>query len=104
MACLIVDFKNNSQGTVISYGLTSQSGRPHAEINALNKVSNSQINNLTTLYVSLEPCFKENSCCAKKIISKGIKKVVIASLDPNPLIHGKGVKFLKTQGLSLIHI
>ena len=102
VACLIVDFKNNSQGTVISYGLTSQSGRPHAEINALNKVTNSQINNLTTLYVSLEPCFKENSCCAKKIISKGIKKVVIASLDPNPLIHGKGVKFLKTQGIQVI--
>ena len=47
-------------------------------------------------------CFKKNSCCAKKIISKGIKKVVIASLDPNPLIHGKGVKFLKTQGIQVI--
>jgi diaminohydroxyphosphoribosylaminopyrimidine deaminase/5-amino-6-(5-phosphoribosylamino)uracil reductase len=102
VACLIVDFKNNSRGIVLSYGLTSHSGRPHAEINALNKISNSRINNQTTLYVSLEPCFKENSCCAKKIVSKGIKRVVIASLDPNPQIHGKGVKFLKSQGIQVI--
>jgi len=102
VACLIVDFKINSQGIVLSYGLTSQSGRPHAEINALNKISNSQINNQTTLYVSLEPCFKENSCCAKKIVSKGIKRVVIASLDPNPQIYGKGIKFLKSQGVEVI--
>ena len=71
VACLIVDYKNNSRGVVLSYGVTSKFGRPHAEINALDKISNSQINNQTTLYVSLEPCFKENSCCAKKIISKG---------------------------------
>ena len=69
VACLIVDYKNNSQGVVLSYGLTSKSGRPHAEINALNKVSNYQINNQTTMYVSLEPCFKANSCCSKKIIN-----------------------------------
>ena len=102
VACLIVDFKNNSQGIVLSYGLTSQSGRPHAEINALNKISNSRFNDQTTLYVSLEPCFKKNSCCAKKIVRKGIKRVVIASLDPNPQIHGKGVKFLKSQGIHVM--
>ena len=59
VACLIVDYKNNSQGVVLSYGLTSKSGRPHAEINALNKVSNYQINNQTTLYVSLSLVSKQ---------------------------------------------
>ena len=102
VACLIVDYKNNSHGVVLSYGLTSKSGRPHAEINALDKISNSQINNQTTLYVSLEPCFKENSCCAKKIISKGIKRVVISSLDPNPQIYGKGMSFLKSKGVKVL--
>ena len=102
VACLIVDYKNNSRGVVLSYGVTSKSGRPHAEINALDKISNSQINNQTTLYVSLEPCFKENSCCAKKIISKGIKRVVVSSLDPNPQIYGKGVNFLKSQGVKVL--
>ena len=101
VACLIVDYKNNSRGVVLSYGVTSKSGRPHAEINALDKISNSQINNQTTLYVSLEPCFKENSCCAKKIISKGIKRVVVSSLDPNPQINGKGVNFLQSQGVKV---
>ena len=102
VACLIVDYKNNSRGVVLSYGVTSKSGRPHAEINALDKISNSQINNQTTLYVSLEPCFKENSCCAKKIISKGIKRVVVSSLDPNPQIYGKGVSFLKSNEVKVL--
>ena len=102
VACLIVDYKNDSRGVVLSYGVTSKSGRPHAEINALDKISNSQINNQTTLYVSLEPCFKENSCCAKKIISKGIKRVVVSSLDPNPQIYGKGVNFLQSQGVKVL--
>jgi len=102
VACLIVDYKNNSRGVVLSYGVTSKSGRPHAEINALDKISNSKINNQTTLYVSLEPCFKENSCCVKKIISKGIKRVVISSLDPNPQIYGKGMSFLKSKGVKVL--
>jgi len=102
VACLIVDYKNNSRGVVISYGITSKDGRPHAEINALDKISNSKINNQTTLYVSLEPCFKENSCCAKKIVSKGIKRVVVSSLDPNPQIYGKGLNFLKSKGVKVL--
>ena len=102
VACLIVDYKNNSRGVILSYGITSKYGRPHAEINALDKISNFQINNQTTLYVSLEPCFKENSCCAKKIISKGIKRVVISSLDPNPQIYGKGLDFLKFKGVKVL--
>ena len=102
VACLIVDYKNNSRGVVLSYGVTSKSGRPHAEINALHKISNSKINNQTTLYVSLEPCFKENSCCAKKIVSKGIKRVVVSSLDPNPQIYGKGLNFLKSKGVRVL--
>ena len=102
VACLIVDYKNNSRGVVLSYGVTSKFGRPHAEINALDKISNSQINNQTTLYVSLEPCFKENSCCAKKIISKGIKRLVVSSLDPNPQIYGKGINFLKSKGVKVL--
>ena len=102
VACLIVDYKNNSRGVVLSYGVTSKSGRPHAEINALDKISNSKINNQTTLYVSLEPCFKENSCCAKKIVSKGIKRVVVSSLDPNPQIYGKGLNFLKSKGVRVL--
>ena len=38
VACLVVDFSQNNNGIVLSYGLTSHLGRPHAEINALNKL------------------------------------------------------------------
>ena len=94
VACLIVDYSKSSKGIIISYGLTSNNGRPHAEINALKKISLNKINNNTVMYISLEPCFKKSSCCAKAIVKAGIKKVFISSLDPNPNI----------KGLSLIHI
>ena len=102
VACLIVDYRINPKGVVLSYGLTSQTGRPHAEINALDKISKSQINDQTTLYVSLEPCFKEDNCCAKKIFTKGIKRVVIASKDPNPDIYGRGIDYLRSKDIKVI--
>ena len=39
VACLIVDYSKSSKGIILSYGLTSKNGRPHAEINALNKLA-----------------------------------------------------------------
>ena len=101
VACLIVDYSKSSKGIILSYGLTSKNGRPHAEINALNKLSKKEINNKTVMYISLEPCFKNNSCCAKAIVKAGIKKVFISSLDPNPNIKGKGIKFLKQQNVKV---
>ena len=103
VACLIVDYSKSPRGIVLSYGLTSKNGRPHAEINALNKLPQNKINNKTVMYISLEPCFKNNSCCAKAIANAGIKKVFISSLDPNPNIKGKGIKFLKQQNIKVIH-
>ena len=47
VACLIVDYSKSPKGIVLSYGLTSKNGRPHAEINALNKLSKKEINELT---------------------------------------------------------
>ena len=74
VACLIVDYSKSSKGIILSYGLTSKNGRPHAEINALKKISRNKINNKTVMYISLEPCFKKSSCCAKAIVKAGIKK------------------------------
>ena len=55
------------------------------------------------MYISLEPCFKKSSCCAKAIVKAGIKKVFISSLDPNPNIKGKGIDFLKKQEIKVFH-
>ena len=103
VACLIVDYSKSQKGIVLSYGLTSKNGRPHAEINALNKLSKNKINNKTVMYISLEPCFKKTSCCAKAIVKAGIKKVFVSSLDPNPNIKGKGINFLRKQNIKVFH-
>ena len=103
VACLIVDYSKSPKGIILSYGLTSKNGRPHAEINALNKLPQNKINSKTVMYISLEPCFKSNGCCAKAIVKAGIKKVFISSLDPNPNIKGKGIKFLKQQNVKVFH-
>lgn len=101
VACMIVDYSKSSQGQVLSYGLTSIGGSPHAEVNALKKISKNKITIKTIMYVSLEPCLKESDCCAKKILKSGISKVLISSLDPNPLINGKGLDYLKKNNVKV---
>jgi diaminohydroxyphosphoribosylaminopyrimidine deaminase/5-amino-6-(5-phosphoribosylamino)uracil reductase len=102
VACLIVDFKNDIQGKVLSYGLTSIGGRPHAEVNALKKIPNKQDFKNSTAYISLEPCFKKNLVsCSSLLLKSGIKRIVIDSLDPNPIIHNKGFLFLKEKKIKV---
>ena len=101
VACIIVDYSKSSKGQVLSYGLTSIGGSPHAEVNSLNKISKNKITKKTIMYVSLEPCMKESDCCAKKVLKSGIGKVFISSLDPNPLIYGKGLDFLKKNNIKV---
>ena len=101
VACMIVDYSKSSKGQVLSYGLTSIGGSPHAEVNSLNKISKNKITKKTIMYVSLEPCMKESDCCAKKVLKSGIGKVFISSLDPNPLIYGKGLDFLKKNNVKV---
>ena len=101
VACMIVDYSKSPNGQVLSYGLTSIGGFPHAEVNSLNKISKNKITKKTIMYVSLEPCMKESDCCAKRILKSGISKVFISSLDPNPLIYGKGLDFLKKNNVKV---
>ena len=104
VACMIVDYFKSPKGQVLSYGLTSIGGSPHAEVNSLNKISKNKITKKTIMYVSLEPCMKESDCCAKRILKSGIGKVFISSLDPNPLIYGKGLDFLKKNNVDLMFL
>ena len=99
VACLIVDYSHEKQGIIISSGLTSLNGRPHAEFNALNKIKKRSLNRNIVMYVSLEPCFKKTSCCARLISASGIKKVVIASIDPNPQVKNLGIEYLRSSGV-----
>ena len=91
VACLIVDFSNDKNGRVISYGLTSFSGKPHAEINALSLKNNVKNAPKYYCFISLEPCYKEDKKNCSFALSKlNFKKIIISSLDPNPNIFKKG--------------
>ena len=87
------------RGTIIGEGYHKKCGTPHAEINAINSVSESTAG--ATLYVTLEPCSTTGRTppCTDAIISAKFAKVVIGCLDPNPKHAGKAVKILKNAGI-----
>lgn len=88
--------------TVLGYGYHMKYGEGHAEVNAFNNVQESDVSG-ATMYVTLEPCshYGKTPPCAKKIVEKKIKRVVIGTLDPNPLVAGRGVKILKDAGIEV---
>ena len=88
---------------IIGEGYHERYGEAHAEVNAINNVSNQNLLKNATLYVSLEPCShtgKTPPCC-DLLIQKGIKKVVVGTKDPNPLVRGKGIEKLKNSGIEV---
>lgn len=102
---------NPSVGAVLVYndriigeGATSKYGGPHAEVNAINAVSDPELLKEATLYVSLEPCshFGKTPPCADLIIEKKIPKVVIGIQDPFAKVCGQGIKKLKAAGVEVI--
>lgn len=99
VGCVIV-----YKGKVIGKGYHEKYGAPHAEINAINSVKNKTLLKDATLYVTLEPCAHHGKTppCADAIIKYGIKKIVIGSIDPNPLVKGKGIAKLMLSGCDII--
>ena len=89
---------------IIGEGWHKQSGKSHAEVNAINSVKNQELLTKATIYVNLEPCshFGKTPPCANLIIEKGIKNIVIGSKDPNPKVSGKGVELLKENRCNVI--
>lgn len=90
-------------GKVIGEGYHHKAGEAHAEIDAINNAITDVKG--ATLYCNLEPCchtHKKTPPCAQKIIELGIKEVIIANLDPNPLVAGKGVELLEKAGIKVI--
>lgn len=92
-------------GKVIGEGYHRFYGDTHGEVNALNSCCSSTVG--ATLYCNLEPCStyypgKKNSPCCNAIINAKIKRVVIAQIDPNPHVSGKGVKRLRSNGIEVV--
>ncbi|QCJ41098.1 bifunctional diaminohydroxyphosphoribosylaminopyrimidine deaminase/5-amino-6-(5-phosphoribosylamino)uracil reductase RibD [Bacillus sp. S3] len=86
---------------IVGVGAHLKAGEPHAEIHALRMAGDHA--NGGTAYVTLEPCSHHGRTgpCAVALVEAGIKKVVIATLDPNPVVAGNGVKILKDAGIEV---
>jgi len=88
------------KGKIISEGYHRAFGTPHAEIQAIRKAASPKG---ATLVVNLEPCIHHGKTppCAPRIVKAGIKKVIIGTPDPNPLVSGRGIKFLRKSGVKV---
>jgi len=90
-------------GTVISRGYHKKAGEPHAEAIALTKAGKKAKD--ATLYVTLEPCSHTNKRtppCIPLVLQSGVKRVVIAMIDPNPRVSGGGIKALRKAGVEVV--
>ena len=88
-------------GQIIGMGAHLKAGEPHAEVHAI-RMAGEKVNG-ATLYVTLEPCshFGKTPPCSNLVIESGIKKVFVASVDPNPLVGGAGVKKMMEAGIDV---
>jgi len=91
-------------GKIITEGYHQKYGEKHAEIMAIDNASTSVEG--ATLYCNLEPCTgdipgKKTPPCSQRIVKEKIKRVVIATLDPNPFVNGKGVEFLRQHHIQV---
>ncbi|TXD96760.1 bifunctional diaminohydroxyphosphoribosylaminopyrimidine deaminase/5-amino-6-(5-phosphoribosylamino)uracil reductase RibD [Psychrobacter frigidicola] len=86
---------------VVGEGFHPQAGQPHAEVFALKDAGAQAVG--ATAYVTLEPCSHTGRTppCALALINAGVKRVVIAGLDPNPQVAGSGVSLLQEAGIEV---
>ena len=96
VGCVMVN--NNA---VVGTGWHQQAGEPHAEIFALREAGSKAKG--ATAYVTLEPCSHHGRTppCCDALIEAGVKRVVVAMQDPNPLVAGKGLKRLQDAGIEV---
>ena len=96
VGCVIVN-----DGVPVGHGRTADSGRPHAEAEALSMAGDRAKG--STAYVTLEPCAERgrDESCADKLIAAQVSRVVVACLDPNPVVYKKGIAKLKDAGIEV---
>lgn len=90
--------KNNQ---IVGMGAHLKAGEPHAEVHALRMAGDMAKG--ATLYVTLEPCshFGKTPPCANLVIQTGVKKVFVATKDPNPEVAGRGIERMKQAGIEV---
>jgi diaminohydroxyphosphoribosylaminopyrimidine deaminase/5-amino-6-(5-phosphoribosylamino)uracil reductase len=90
-------------GRIIGQGYHRRFGGAHAEVEALRACGVSPRG--AAAYVTLEPCCahegKKTPPCVDALMTAGVSRVVVGSLDPNPKVHGRGVRQLRRAGIAV---
>lgn len=89
-------------GQVVGWGYHQEAGQPHAEVIALEKAGEKAKG--ATLYLTLEPCvhWGRTPPCVDRLVKVGLKRAVISSFDPNPVVYRKGAARLKQSGIEIV--
>lgn len=90
-----------NEGSIVGMGAHLHRGEGHAEVQAVSMAGERAVGGVA--YVTLEPCshYGKTPPCAELLVASGIKRVVIATLDPNPVVAGRGVELLKEAGIQV---
>lgn len=99
VGAVIVD----AAGRIIGEGWHRRCGEAHAEVNAVELVSDKELLRDSTIYVTLEPCshYGKTPPCADLIIATGIPRVVVGTLDPFAKVAGRGIEKLRAAGIEV---
>lgn len=99
VGCVIV----SKEGAKIGQGYHERYGQAHAEVNAVNSVKRPESLNDATVYVTLEPCAHQGQTppCCELLAQHPIKRVVVAMKDPTDKVNGKGIAYLRDNGIQV---
>jgi len=88
-------------GRIVGRGFHRRAGGPHGEIHALRAAGEKARGG--TLYVTLEPCCHvgRTGPCVEALLEAGVERVVVGAVDPNPRVRGKGIAYLRREGVSV---
>src|SRR5208282_415916 len=94
----------SSKGKLLAKGWHRAAGCPHAEIEAIRRLSRPGLARGASLYVTLEPCSTHGRTppCVDAIIAASFARVIVGAIDPNPAHAGRGLERLSAAGIEVV--